>query len=76
MARKIFSTYPLTMLKQTWDELYSLGEIEEKWLAHRNDLGHVMENPPPYKTEAQPTMHYSPALMMVILLPCPLMKYA
>ncbi len=66
MARKIFSTYPLTMLKQTWDELHSLGEIEEKWMAHRSDLGHVMEPPPLPKAEILNAAQYPPALPMVI----------
>ena len=32
MVKTIFSTYPLPLLKQVWDELVLLGEIDIPWL--------------------------------------------
>lgn len=51
-VRTLFGTYPTTLLKQVWDELHLLGEIDATWLNPRcND----QSNPSKPVTGAKPT---------------------
>ena len=37
MVKTMFKSYPLPMLKQTWDDLLAVGELDMPWLVAKNE---------------------------------------